>query len=219
MFQAYKLPCTVFAAAMALERNPTVCATIREQGYEVCGHGWRWSEDWTVDREEEQARITQATASIAQHCGERPIGWYSRWMPSEHTRELLVREGGFIYDSNAYNDDLPYYVSVAGKAHLVIPYTLTYNDARYTSPGFGPTDFVDICCRGIDELWIEGQTRPRMMSIGLHARLSGQAGRASALREVIEHALGKGDIWFTRRADIARWWLDKQPRERVVVLS
>jgi allantoinase len=101
-------------------------------------------------------------------------------MASERTRRLLVEEGGFLYDSNAYNDDLPYYVDVGGHAHLVVPYTLTYNDARYLNAGYSPTDFVDLCRRAVDELWAEGETRPRMLSIGLHPRWSGQAGRASA---------------------------------------
>lgn len=211
LLKTYEIRCTVFAAAVALERNPAFCATIRAHQHEVCGHGWRWSEEWTLDLGEERDRINRAVASIAATCGGRPVGWYSRWMPSEHTRELLVGEGGFLYDSNAYNDDLPYYVSIANRQHLVIPYTLTYNDSRYTWPGFGPTEFVDLCRRGIDELLYEGETHPRLLSIGLHARLSGQAGRSNAVREIIEYALDKGGVWFARRADIARWWLSNYP--------
>jgi peptidoglycan/xylan/chitin deacetylase (PgdA/CDA1 family) len=214
LFAAYDVPCTLFAAALALERNPTVCEAVRAAGHEVCGHGWRWSEDWTVEEAEERARIARAVASIERTCGARPVGWYSRWMASERTRRLLVEEGGFLYDSNAYNDDLPYYVDVGGHAHLVVPYTLTYNDSRYLNAGYSPTDFVDLCRRAVDELWAEGETHPRMLSIGLHPRWSGQAGRASAVREVIEHALGCGGVWFSPPAEIAAAWRRQHPEPR-----
>lgn len=124
--------------------------------------------------------------------------------------ELLVEEGGFLYDSNAYNDDLPYYVDVSGVDHLVVPYSLTYNDVRYISGGMSsPTDFYDYCGRAIDYLLEEGETCPRMLSIGLHPRWSGQAGRASALREVIEHAVRSGAVWIATRAEIAGWWRER----------
>ena len=140
----------------------------------------------------------------------RPSGWYCRYGPSVNTRELLVEEGGFVYDSDAYNDDLPYYVDVKGKSHLVIPDTLTYNDAKFGAlPGYGsPADFVDNLKRGFDQLWDEGETYPRMMSIGLHPRLIGQASRIYALREFLGHAGKKGKVWFARRIDIAKWWND-----------
>jgi peptidoglycan/xylan/chitin deacetylase (PgdA/CDA1 family) len=209
LFERFQLQCTVFAAAQALERNSGVATWIREAGHEACGHGYRWSEDWLVSREEEQRRIRLAIESIQRTCGERPVGWYNRWMPSEHTRELLVVEGGFLYDSNAYNDDLPYYVRVLGRPFLVIPYTLTYNDVRYITGNTGsPTEFYDYCRRALDYLWEEGETHPRMMSIGLHARWTGQAGRASALRDFLEHVRKKGGVWVARRCDIARWWLE-----------
>jgi len=196
-------PATMFAAAVALERNPDVAACIGEAGHDVCGHGWRWSEDWTVDRDEERRRIEAAVTSITRTVGRAPTGWYNRWMPSPHTRELIVEHGGFHYDSNAYNDDLPYWTRVGGQPHLVVPYTLTYNDSRYVNNGLSPTAFVDYCVRGIDELAREGATAPRMMSIGLHARFTGQAARASALREVLDHATKRGDVWIARREDIA----------------
>lgn len=212
LFDRYGVRCTFFAAAVALERNPDVAAWLREAGHEPCGHGYRWSEDWLVSRDEERELIRRAVESIERTTGERPVGWYNRWMPSLHTRELLVEEGGFLYDSNAYNDDLPYYVKVAGRQHLVVPYTLTYNDVRFVSGGVGgPADFFDLCRRGLDYLWEEGETHPRMLSIGLHPRWTGQAGRASALRDFIEHALARGDVWFARRRDIAEWWLERYP--------
>jgi hypothetical protein len=149
-----------------------------------------------------------AIESMEQTCGERPRGWYCRYGPSVNTRELLVEEGGFIYDSDAYNDDLPYYVEVAGQRHLVVPYTLTYNDIRFVLPQ-GHSDaisFFDHCRSALDYLWDEGATHPRMMSIGLHPRWVGQAGRVSGLKALIEYALEKGDVWFARRIDIANWW-------------
>lgn len=204
--------CTFFAAAQALERNPDVAQWIREAGHEPCGHGYRWSEDWLVDRDEERDRIQMAVRSIERSCGGRPVGWYNRWMPTVHTRELLVEDGGFLYDSNAYNDDLPYYVTVLERPFLVIPYTLTYNDVRYVSGGVGgPSDFFDYCRRALDYLWDEGEQAPRMMSVGLHARWTGQAGRASALRDLLEYAIDKGGVWIATRSEIATWWKDRYP--------
>jgi peptidoglycan/xylan/chitin deacetylase (PgdA/CDA1 family) len=212
LFDRFAVPCTFFAAAVALEQNPNVCAWLRESGHEPCAHGWRWAEEWLLSREEEAERIRRAVVSIERTCGERPVGWYSRWMPSEHTRELLVEAGGFLYDSNAYNDDLPYYVEVSGRSHLVIPYSLTTNDMRFINGTLGgASDFFDYCRRALDYLWDEADDCPRMMSIGLHPRWVGQPARASALAEFIEYALAKGGVWFARRRDIAKWWLEHCP--------
>ena len=211
LFDEYRVNTTWYAAAVAIERNPEVGQWIQETGrVEVCSHGWRWSEHWLMSREEEAERIRWAIASFEQTCGQRPVGWYCRYGPSVNTRELLVEEGGFLYDSDAYNDDLPYFTEVRGKRHLVIPYSFVYNDGRYVLPqGFGgPSDFFDLCRRGLDELRLEGHRgHPKMMSIGLHPRWVGQAGRTSALREFIEYALGKGDVLFATRRQVADWWL------------
>ena len=211
MFDRYGIKTTFFAAAVALEANPGVCDWLRQSGHEPCSHGWRWAEEWLLGRDEEKRRIRLAVQSIERTCGERPVGWYSRWMPSIYTRELLVEEGGFTYDSNAYNDDLPYYTTVLGQPHLVVPYTLTYNDGRFLSAGWSAADFLDLCRRGFDYLWDEGESHPKMMSIGLHPRTMGQAGRASALAEFIEYALARGAVWFARRRDIADWWRAHYP--------
>jgi peptidoglycan/xylan/chitin deacetylase (PgdA/CDA1 family) len=211
LFDEYQVKVTFFACAVALERNPEVGQWLQESGHEPCSHGWRWSEHWRFSREEERQYLQWAIESITKTCGERPLGWYCRYGPSVHTRELVVEEGGFVYDSDAYNDDLPYFTQVNGKRHLIVPYSLTYNDVRYILPqGYGsPTDFFESCKRGLDELWREGMVGyPKMMSIGLHPRMAGQAGRTSGLRDFIEYALNKGDVWFTRRVDIARWWLE-----------
>jgi peptidoglycan/xylan/chitin deacetylase (PgdA/CDA1 family) len=207
-----KIPITLYACAVALERNREVAAWLREAGHEPCSHGWRWEEVWRLSRDDEADHIRRAIESIEETCGVRPYGWYCRYGPSVHTRELLVKEGGFVYDSDAYNDDLPYYVDVTGTRHLVIPYSMTYNDAKFGSlPSYGsPADFVDNLKRGFDQLWDEGETHPRMMSIGLHPRLIGQASRIHALREFLEHAQKKGKVWFARRIDIANWWNEHQ---------
>lgn len=210
LFDEYKIQVTFFACAVALERNPEVGEWIAESGHEPCSHGWRWSEHWRLSREEEQQHMQWAIESIQKTCRERPLGWYCRYGPSVNTRELIVAEGGFVYDADAYNDDLPYFTQVGETRHLIVPYSFTYNDARYVLPqGYGsPSDFFESCKRGLDELWAEGEAGyPKMMSIGLHPRIAGQAGRTSGLREFIEYAQAKGDVWITRRIDIARWWL------------
>jgi peptidoglycan/xylan/chitin deacetylase (PgdA/CDA1 family) len=204
----FEIPITFYACAVALERNPEVAAWLKEAGHEPCSHGWRWEEVWRLSRADEADHIRRAIESFKATCGARPQGWYCRYGPSVHTRELLVEEGGFVYDSDAYNDDLPYYVSVTGKQHLVVPYSFTYNDGKFgLLPGYGsPGDFVDTLKRGFDQLYAEGETHPRMMSIGLHPRLIGQATRIAALREFLDYARSKDRVWFTRRIDIANWW-------------
>jgi peptidoglycan/xylan/chitin deacetylase (PgdA/CDA1 family) len=216
LFDEREVAVTLFASAVALERNPAVGEWIAERGHDVCAHGWRWEEHWTLSPEEERQHIALAVESIERTCGARPVGWYCRYGPSVVTRELLVDEGGFLYDSDSYADDLPYLVDVRGHPHLVLPYTFTYNDVRYVSgTGFGsPADFVDLCRRALDELRSEGAAgTPKMMSIGLHPRWSGQAGRAAGLRDFLEYALGCGDVWIARRRDIAAWWLQNAPAD------
>jgi peptidoglycan/xylan/chitin deacetylase (PgdA/CDA1 family) len=210
LFDARGVPVTFFAAAIALERNPEVARGLRDSDHEPYSHGWRWEEMWRLTRAEEKAHMAAAIASFEETCGRRPLGWYCRYGPSVNTRELVVEDGDFVYDSDAYNDDLPYHVEVKGKTHLVVPYTLTYNDARFAAaPGYGsPSHFFDLLKRGFDCYWEEGASHPRMMNIGLHPRLIGQAGRATALGEFIDYARAKGGVWFARRIDIANWWND-----------
>ncbi len=206
----YDVPVTFFACAVALERNPEVCAWIREAGHEVCSHGWRWEEMWLLSREQEAQHMRLAIDSIAESCGARPQGWYCRYGPSVNTRQLLIEEGGFAYDSDAYNDDLPYIVQEGGKDHVVVPYTFTYNDGRFgLAPSYAsPSDFLDTLKRGFDELYAEGATHPKMMSIGLHPRMIGQATRISVLREFLDYVRSKDRVWFARRLEIAQWWRD-----------
>jgi peptidoglycan/xylan/chitin deacetylase (PgdA/CDA1 family) len=213
LLEEYGVRSTFFAAAVALELNPAVGEAIRAGGHEPCAHGWRWDEPWLVkSKDREREEIAAAVASIRRTCGERPVGWYSRYSASPWTRELLVEEGGFLYDADAVNDDLPYFVEVGGKRHLVVPYTYTVNDGRIIAAGkMGLPDFLDHVRRHVDELRREAAAGyPKMMSIGLHARWMGQPARTSVVREVIEHVLSLGDVWIARRDEIARWWLDHE---------
>ncbi|HEY2715048.1 MAG TPA: polysaccharide deacetylase family protein [Solirubrobacterales bacterium] len=212
IFEEYGVKMTFFATGMALEKNPELAAAIAELGHEACSHGYRWSEPWTWTREQEKEQIERAVAAIEATTGTRPVGWYWRYSSTPWTRELLVEEGGFLYDSETYNDDLPYFVEVQGTEHLVIPYSQTYNDTRFAlaeGSFASPSDFLDYLRRGLDQLHREGERgQPKMMSIGLHSRWAGQAGRADALREFIEYAEAKGGVWFARRDEIARHWID-----------
>jgi peptidoglycan/xylan/chitin deacetylase (PgdA/CDA1 family) len=212
IYDAAGVPVTVSAAATALELNPEVAAWMRERGHDLLGHGWRWVEHWGMTRDEEREQIRRAVETYQRVLGERPLGWNCRSWPSENTAELLVEEGGFIYESDGTADDVPYYRRVAGRQLLVVPYSKTYNDARFvTNPGFvSPRDFVETATMGLDELLREGERRT-MMTVVAHARWSGQAGRAAATRQFIEHALEQPGVRFMRRGDIARWWLEQYP--------
>ena len=213
IFDEAGLPVTVSAAAAALELNPAVAGWMRQRGHDLMGHGWRWTEAWTLSREEERADIARAIETFQRVLGSRPKGWNSRSWPSENTRELLRELGGFLYHSDGSADDVPYYEAGAGGPFLVVPYSKTYNDARYLmSPGFAsPRDFLDTAVMGLDELMREGSERRTMMTFVVHARWSGQAGRAAAVRRFIEHAQSQPGVRFMRRGDIARWWLEHHP--------
>lgn len=204
----YRIPVTFYACAVALERNREVGAWIKEAGHEPCSHGWRWEEMWKLTRKEEKEHMLWAIESIRETTGSRPEGWYCRYGPSVNTRELVVEEGGFVYDSDVYNDDLPYYTTVKGKKHLIIPYSFTYNDGKFgLLPGYAsPDDYFNTLKRGFDQLWREGATHPKMMSLGLHPRLIGQAARIDALREFLDYAQATGGVWFAKRIEIAKWW-------------
>ncbi len=206
------VPATAFAAAQALERNPAVLADLVDGGHEICAHGYRWAESWKMSGDEEADAIARAVTTIADLAGAPPVGWYCRWMPSHRTRALLVAHGGFLYDADAYNDDLPYYVEVAGRSHLVIPYSLTYNDSHYSYGTYGaPSHFVEHCLRAVDFLATEPGNSPALVSIGLHPRISGQASRADGVREVIDSLSGRPDVWLATRRQIAEHWLRTVP--------
>jgi allantoinase len=212
LFKERGLPLTVFGCALALERNPKVAAAIRESDWDVCSHGWRWIKHYELSEAEEREHIRKAIESMKKTVGERPLGWYCRYGPSVNTRRLIVEEGGFLYDSDAYNDELPYWVRVGSKPHLVVPYSLTANDSKFGSGGFfTASDYFTFVKDGFDVLYREGQTQPKMMSLGLHLRLIGHPSRAAGLERALDYIAGHKDVWFTRRIDIARHWAATHP--------
>ncbi len=208
----YDVKATFYCCALALERNPQVGPEIVSRGHEVFGHGYRWEEYFKMDRAAEREAIRKAVESITRTTGQRPLGWYTRYGPSVNTRELVVEEGGFLYDCNAYNDDLPYYTNVKGKKWLVVPYSLEVNDTKFWRGGMSnPGDFYETARNTFDQLYQEGKTHPKMMSVGLHCRIIGKPARAAVLRQFLEYAKSKPGVLFTRRVDIARWWMEKYP--------
>jgi peptidoglycan/xylan/chitin deacetylase (PgdA/CDA1 family) len=217
VFAAAGIPVTCVAAAVALERNPEVARKLKERGDEVAGHGYRWSNHFEMNRDEEREAIARAVKSITASIGQRPLGWYCREM-STNTRELVVEEGGFVYDFDCYNDDLPYWTTVKGKSHLVTPYSLVVNDCRFVVPqGYGsPEHFYEYAKAELDRLLHDGDDVNRMMSIGLHPRFSGHPARADALARFIDYAQTQGSVWFARRIDIARAFAEQYPAEKAL---
>jgi peptidoglycan/xylan/chitin deacetylase (PgdA/CDA1 family) len=211
IFDEHEVPVTVSAAAVALELNPGVPEWMKERGHDLLGHGWRWIPLWEMPRDVEREHLQRAIRSYEQTLGERPYGWNCPSWPSEQTRELLVEDGGFLYDSDGCADDVPYYASVGGEPFLVVPYSKTYNDSRFLmNPGFAsPRDFLETLEYGLDELVREGRTA--MMTVAFHARWSGQAARAAVARAFLERARSTPGVSFMRRLDIARWWLERYP--------
>jgi putative urate catabolism protein len=212
LFDRYRVPATVFAVGMAVERCPGPVQALHEAGHEICSHGYRWIDYQYVDESVEREHIQQAVAAIENAVGERPLGWYTGRC-SPNTRRLVVEAGGFLYDADGYNDDLPYWNLEFGMPHLVIPYTLDVNDMRFaTSQGFNSGEqFYQYLKDSFDVLYAEGKTTPRMMSVGLHCRLAGRPGRFAALERFLRYARNFDDVWFCRRIDIARHWHDQHP--------
>ncbi len=209
----YAVPATLSATAVALELNPAVADWMGDRRHDLLGHGWRWLPPWSISADQEREHLARAIETYQRVAGCRPLGWNSPYSASDATRALLLEEGGFLYDSDPCDDDIPYYVEGAGSPLLVVPYSKTYNDSRYrASPGFSsPRDHLDCLVMGLDELVRE--QRSTMMTVAVHARWTGQAGRAAALRGFIEHATRQPGVEFMRRVDIARWWLDTYPAD------
>ncbi|MDA0340062.1 MAG: allantoinase PuuE [Proteobacteria bacterium] len=212
LFRERELPVTIFACALALERNPEAAKAIRDAGLDICCHGWRWVEHYKLAEEEEREHIRKAVASLTETLGSRPLGWYCRSAPSVNTRRLLVEEGGFLYDSDAYNDELPYWDTVEGKPHLVVPYSLTTNDSKFGRGWFSTADdFFQFNKDAFDMLYAEGAEHPKMMSVGLHMRLIGHPARAMGLKRFLDHVRQFDDVWICNRTDIARHWMKVHP--------
>jgi putative urate catabolism protein len=212
LFQERGFPVTLFACALALERNPKVVEAVKTSNLDICCHGWRWIEHYKLTENEEREHIRLAIESLTNMFGERPLGWYCRTGPSVNTRRLLVEEGGFLYDSDAYNDELPYWQTVNGKPHLVIPYSLTTNDSKFGRGWFSTgEDFFQFTKDAFDMLYEEGAYAPKMMSIGLHQRLIGHPARAMGLKRLLDYIGGFEDIWVCNRLDIAKHWMKTHP--------
>jgi allantoinase len=206
------LPATAFACSQALERNPEFAQFIRDSDMDVCSHGRRWIRAQHLTEEQEAQEIRRAFDSIIQTTGRPPAGWYCRYAPTVHTRKLLVEHGGFIYDSDAYNDELPYWTAVQQKPHLVIPYSLTNNDVKFARGAMATgDDFFAFINDAVEMLCREGAQTPKMMSIGLHVRLIGHPGRAAGLERLLDSLARRTDVWMCRRIDIAHHWLQTFP--------
>lgn len=212
LFAERGLPLTVYAVSRALELNPTAARAFTDAGHEVASHGWRWIDYRGVPEHVERAEIARCVETIERTTGVKPVGWYTGRV-SPRTRRLVAEHGGFLYDSDSYADDLPYYVQAAGKPLLVVPYTFDNNDMKFAvPPGFTANDgFTRHLTDAFDFLRREGATAPKMMSVGLHCRLTGRPARAAALERFLDHVMRHQDVWICRRADIARHWLAEHP--------
>jgi len=211
LFNQRGLPLTAFAVGRALELNPALAQALATAGHEVAGHGYRWLDYRNIPAEEERRHIRLTIDIIAALCGRRPLGWYTGRV-SDNSRRLVREEGGFLYSSDAYNDDLPYWLP-GSPPHLIIPYTLVNNDCRYLlANGFAcGEDFFRLLKDAFDQLWREGKHCPKMMSVGLHGRISGHPARALALARFLDYVQGQKEVWVCRREDIARHWLAEHP--------
>ncbi len=211
LFEERNLPLTIFGCALALERNPPAAEAIRRRGLDVCSHGWRWIKHFELTEAEEREHIRKAVASLAATVGERPLGWYCRYGPSVNTRRLVVEEGGFLYDSDYYGDELPFWKTVGGKPHLVVPYSLVNNDGKYAGWTGNADQWFAFVRDAFDMLREEGARHPKMMSVGLHMRLIGHPARAAGLQRLLDYMMRHEDVWITRRIDIARHWMAQHP--------
>ena len=212
LFRSRGIPVTIFAVAMAIERNPDVVEAALRNEFEICSHGWRWIDYQYISEDVEREHMQTAIDIHTRVTGERPFGWYTG-RTSPHTRKLVVENGGFLYDADDYNDELPYWTVVDGKEHLVIPYSLDANDMRFAAAqGFNAGDqFFNYLKDCFDTLYEEGSETPRIMSVGLHCRIIGRPGRFASLKRFVDYVLSHSDVWFCRRIDIARHWREHHP--------
>ena len=207
IFTERRLPATVFGVATALARYPEAVAAMREAGWEIASHGLKWIDYKDVPEAEERAHLAESIRIHTSATGERPLGWYAG-RNSVNTLRAVLDEGGFLYSSDSYADDLPYWINGPKGPHLIIPYTLDANDMRFVNPqGFGEgSEFFSYLKDAFDVLHAEGERCAKMMSVGLHCRLAGRPGRAGALMRFLDYIGQRNDIWIARRIDIARHW-------------
>ena len=208
LFKEKKIPITIFGVGLALKQNPEVCHAIKNGDYEIAAHGYRWIDYQDVKKTVEKKHMQQAIKTIKDIFGSRPLGWYTGRC-SPNTRDLVFDDGGFLYDSDSYSDDLPYWEYRGKKKQLIIPYTLDNNDMRFaTNQGFNTGDhFYNYLKDSFDALYEEGKTNPKMMSVGLHCRLIGRPGRIQSLKKFLDYVLKFEDVWICKRIDIAKHWI------------
>ena len=212
LFRSQQVPLTLFAVAMALQRQPKVAEVALKDGHEICSHGYRWINYHGMPIDEEREHMQRAIDIHTRVTGTRPFGWYTG-RTSENTRQLVAEEGGFLYDADDYSDDLPFWSRMIAGPHLIVPYTLDTNDMRFATPqGFNSGDqFFTYLKDAFDCLYAEGELTPRMMSVGLHCRIVGKPGRIQSLARFIEYVRGHERVWLARRVDIARHWIKEHP--------
>ena len=208
LFKENKIPVTIFGVGLALKQNPEVCDAIKNGDYEIAAHGYRWIDYQDIKKSVEKKHMQQAIKIIKDIFGSRPSGWYTGRC-SPNTRDLVFEDGGFLYDSDSYSDDLPYWEERGKKKQLIVPYTLDNNDMRFaTNQGFNTGDhFYNYLKDSFDVLYEEGKTNPKMMSVGLHCRLIGRPGRIQSLKRFIDYVSKFDDIWICKRVDIAKHWI------------
>ena len=211
LFKEFDIPITIFAVALAIARNKELADYLVEHNYDICAHGLRWIDYQFIDEKTEREHIKDCITLLTECLGSRPLGWYTG-RNSPNTRRLVMEEGGFLYDSDTYDDDLPYWNedSKSNNRHLIIPYTLDVNDMRFASPqGFNSGDqFFNYLKDTFDGLYLEGETHPKMMSVGMHARILGRPGRIMAMRRFLEYVKTFDDVWLCTRREIADHWYE-----------
>jgi allantoinase len=218
ILKKFDVKCSVLGVVKSLERNPDAVEAFMTDGHEIVSHGYRWLDYQSVDEATEREHIRLAVASIKAMTGKAPVGWMTG-RPSENTRRLLAEHGGFLYDRDTLNDELPYWVEVDQKPYLVIPYSYESNDNRYDHNGFGTAeDFARYMIDCFDMLYEEGLDRPKIMSIGLHDRLVGRPARAVGLVKFLEHVRKHDRVWFCSGEDIAGHWRKTHPYPGAVKL-
>ncbi len=208
LFTRMNIPVTIFGVAMALERNPAAVEAMLKADWEIASHGYRWIDYKNIPEDIERKHMAKAIDIHTRVTGSRPLGWYTG-RTSSNTQRLVQEAGGFLYDADSYADDLPYWVETpAGDPHLVVPYTLDTNDMRFASPqGFNSGEqFFAYLRDAFDVLYAEGESSPKMLSIGLHCRLIGRPGRIASLEKFIDYVNNHADVWLCRRIDIAHHW-------------
>ncbi|MEM8991404.1 MAG: polysaccharide deacetylase family protein [Pseudomonadota bacterium] len=208
LFARHNAPMTLSVCGRAAERTPWLIAEAVEMGHEIACHGWRWERHAGMDEATERAVIARAHAAIAKAAGRPPVGWHTRSASTPATRRLLVEHGGFAYDSDAYDDDMPRVETVADRSHVVLPYAFDTNDMRFRPGGafVQGEDFATYCLAAFDWLAAEGQNVPRMMSVGLHQRIIGRPGRIGGLAQLLDALAARDGSWIATRAEIAAYW-------------